>query len=85
MCEYCEKNTSIKVKEPLGICIHYPNRLVARGIDKKGWDISIDVKINYCPICGKKLIENEIDIDSIEEASNECIKQYFENKAKEVE
>lgn len=58
MCEYCEKNISIKVKEPLGMCIHYPDRLVVRGIDKKGWDISIEEKINYCPMCGRKLKED---------------------------
>lgn len=55
MCKYCEKNISIKVKEPLGIGIHYPNRLIVRGVDKNGWDTSIDIKINYCPMCGRKL------------------------------
>lgn len=63
MCEYCEKNISIKVKETLGISIHYPNKLIVRGVDKNGWDTSIDININYCPMCGRKLIEqNEDDL-----------------------
>ena len=51
MCEYCEGNKSIGVNEPLGVCVHYPNRLIVRGCDNKGWDLSIDEEINYCPMC----------------------------------
>lgn len=54
-CVYCEENKSIETKEPLGVCIHYPNRLIVSGVDKYGWDISIDTKINYCPMCGRRL------------------------------
>ena len=33
--------------------------LVAYGLDKQGWDISVTCKINYCPMCGRDL-QNEL-------------------------
>ena len=59
-CEYCGNecigiNTKNNRKE-LGIELHSGNgMLVAYGLDEQGWDISVTCKINYCPMCGKKI------------------------------
>ena len=59
-CEYCGNkcigiNTKNNRKE-LGIELHSGNgTLVVYGLDKQGWDISVTCKINYCPMCGKKI------------------------------
>ena len=47
MCEYCEKGKGIckDNKRELGI------ELVAYGLDKQNWDISVECKISYCPMC----------------------------------
>lgn len=58
MCRYCEKGEAIceQNKDILGVELDSANRyLKVYGIDKKGWDISINCKIKYCPMCGKKL------------------------------
>lgn len=58
MCKYCEKGIAIcdKNRDELGIELHSgTGYLVAYGLDKKGWDISVNCKIKYCPMCGKKL------------------------------
>lgn len=42
----------------LGIELHSgTSKLVAYGLDKQNWDISVYCKINYCPMCGRKLGE----------------------------
>lgn len=47
----CKENRS-----ELGIELHSGTRkLVAYGLDKSNWNISVECKINYCPMCGRKL------------------------------
>ena len=58
MCEYCEKGKEIceNNKKELGIELHSGNSiLVAYGLDKQNWDISVECKINYCPMCRKRI------------------------------
>lgn len=57
MCEYCEDGKGIcrNNKRELGIELHSgSSKLVAYGLDKANWDISVECKINYCPMCGRK-------------------------------
>lgn len=57
-CEYCEDGKGIcrDNKRELGIELHSASsKLVAYGLDKANWDISVECKINYCPMCGRKL------------------------------
>ena len=54
MCEYCEKGKGIckDNKRELGIELHSArSKLVAYGLDKQNWDISVECKISYCPMC----------------------------------
>lgn len=55
MCEYCckdGKGISKNNREELGIEFHSGSgKLVAYGLDKANWDISVECKINYCPMC----------------------------------
>lgn len=54
-CEFCElgKPLVIGKTNDQGIAIHYPNILNAYGYDIHGFSSNgINVKINYCPICG---------------------------------
>lgn len=57
MCKYCEEGKGVcKNKKTLGIELDGGKAmLVAYGLDKQGWDISVSCKINYCPMCGRKL------------------------------
>ena len=58
MCEYCEEGKRIcrDNRRELGIEIHSAkSKLIAYGLDKNGWDISVECNIKYCPMCGKKL------------------------------
>ena len=57
MCKYCEKGKGIcKNREELGIELHSgASKLVAYGLDKANWDISVECKINYCPMCRQKI------------------------------
>ena len=63
-CKYCGSlcigiNTENNRKE-LGIGLDSANSmLLAYGLDKQGWDISVKCKINYCPMCGRKLKESD--------------------------
>lgn len=60
MCEYCSNTERIAIinrKGILGLTIWGKNNLAVYGKDEKGWDISEDKKINYCPMCGRKLME----------------------------
>jgi len=57
-CDYCQGGKTIcdKNKNYLGIELHSATQcLVAYGIDKCGWDVSVCTKVNYCPMCGRKL------------------------------
>lgn len=62
MCEYCEKAKALTIgkTDDCGIAIKYPNSLIAYGYDVHGAGSNgLEVKINYCPMCGRKLRENE--------------------------
>lgn len=66
MCEFCENGDPLAIGKTndYGIAIHYPNKLVAYGYDVHGTGSNgLVVKINHCPICGRKL--NEV-------SGNEC-------------
>ena len=61
-CKYCEEGYGISNtnRRELGIELHSgTGYLVAYGLDKYGWDISVECKINYCPMCGKKFKEDK--------------------------
>ena len=57
-CPYCQEGHALvegKTNDA-GIAILYPNRLLAYGYDIHGpGSNGLSVKINYCPMCGKKL------------------------------
>jgi hypothetical protein len=58
MCEYCEGGKPLVTGKTndQGIAIHYPNRLNAYGYDIHGSGSNgLISRINYCPMCGKKL------------------------------
>lgn len=60
MCEYCSNTNRTSIIDRngiLGLTIWGKNNLCVYGKDEKGWDISEDKKINYCPMCGRKLTE----------------------------
>lgn len=61
MCEYCEKAIPLIIGKTndRGIAILFPNRLNAYGYDIHGAGSNgLTVKINYCPMCGRKLERN---------------------------
>ena len=76
MCKYCEKNISIKVKEPLGIGIHYPNK--DKIIDLMAEFIEDELTVDE--FCTKEGCYADNYIDGHCEKCLNCIKQYFENK-----
>lgn len=58
MCDYCDKAMAIVIgkTDDQGICIKYPNKLHTYGYDVHGTGSNgLTVKINYCPMCGRKL------------------------------
>lgn len=58
MCEYCDKGKRIckENRKELGIELDSgKGYLIAYGLDKQNWDISVRCNINYCPMCGRKL------------------------------
>lgn len=60
-CEYCmgAKPLIIGDTNDKGIVIRYPNHLMAYGYDIHGPNPNgLEVKINYCPMCGKELKVN---------------------------
>lgn len=66
--EYCEfccggKALVIGKTNDVGIVIQYPNRLIAYGYDIHGLygldSDSIATKINYCPMCGRRLMNRK--------------------------
>ena len=60
-CEYCEGASPLVIGEypylnDRGIAIRHPNYLNAYGFDVHGGGSNgIEVKINYCPMCGRML------------------------------
>lgn len=62
MCEYCEKGYALVLGKTndYGIAIQYPNTLNAYGYDVHGTGSNgLCVKINYCPMCGRKLVSDD--------------------------
>ena len=66
--EYCEfcfggKALVIDKRNDVGIAIRYPNQLIAYGYDIYGLygldSNSITIKINYCPMCGRRLMDRK--------------------------
>ena len=65
MCEYCEEAVPLKIGKTndYGIVIRYPNYLEAYGYNVHGMGSNgmgsngLEVKINYCPMCGRRLGE----------------------------
>lgn len=61
MCKHCDEGMAIdneNNRKELGIELNgAKGKLMAYGLDKQGWDISISFKIDYCPMCGKKFKE----------------------------
>ena len=57
MCIYCKDGISIcENRKELGIELHSDtSTLVAYGLDRNNWDISVKCEINYCPMCGEKI------------------------------
>lgn len=58
MCDYCEKAKPLVIGKTndTGIALQYPNVLNAYGYDVHGYGSNgLTVKINYCPMCGKRL------------------------------
>ena len=58
-CLYCQggKPLIIGKTNDYGIAIQHPNRLNAYGYDIHGTGSNgLLIKINYCPMCGRKLI-----------------------------
>lgn len=61
-CKYCNKGVPLVIGETddYGIAIQYPRKLIAYGYDIHGYDSNgLVVKINYCPMCGKKIEQLE--------------------------
>lgn len=61
-CEFCEKGKALVIGKTndIGIAIQYPNRLIAYGYDIHGFGSnSIMTKIEYCPMCGRKLMNKK--------------------------
>lgn len=59
-CEFCEgaKPLIIGKTNDQGIALLYPNILNAYGYDVHGYgNNGLSVRIKYCPMCGKKLIQ----------------------------
>lgn len=76
MCKYCEKGKSMcnSNTKDLGIELHSANsKLVAYGLDKQGWDISIECNINYCPMCRKEvgrvkqILDYSLELENVKE------------------
>lgn len=66
MCEYCENGKPLVIGKTndQGIAIQFPNKLVAYGYDVHGFgENGLIAKIKLCPMCGRKLIETESNIE----------------------
>ena len=61
-CEYCTQAKPLVIgnSDDKGISLIYPNILSAYGYDIHGSTSNgLCVKINYCPMCGRELEEEE--------------------------
>lgn len=63
-CEFCVGGKALvigKANDDVGIAIRYQNRLIAYGYDIYGLyglgSNGISTKINYCPMCGRRLTD----------------------------
>lgn len=88
MCKYCEKGKSMcnSNTKDLGIELHSANsKLVAYGLDKQGWDISIECNINYCPMCRKEAgrVKTEQEIKKEIQKHKEAIKNKIGEKTQD--
>lgn len=66
MCEYCDGGEPLVIgkTDDQGIAIWYPNILIAYGYDTHGTGSNgLVTRINYCPMCGKKLSKYQDEID----------------------
>lgn len=64
-CEFCfgAKALVIGKTNDVGIAIKYPNQLIAYGYDIHGSGSNgIATKINYCPMCGRRLINRKLGV-----------------------
>ncbi len=60
MCDFCERGKPLAIgnTNDYGIAIQYPNKIIAFGYDVHGSGSNgLVSKINYCPICGRKLFD----------------------------
>lgn len=60
MCEFCERGKPLTIGKTndYGLAIQYPNKIIAFGYDVHGAGSNgLVKKINYCPICGRKLVD----------------------------
>lgn len=61
MCDYCDNGVALVIgnTNDKGMAIQYPNKLIAYGYDIHGFNANgLEVRITYCPMCGKKLKDN---------------------------
>lgn len=61
-CKYCDDGEALVIGETddQGIAIQYPNFLTAYGYDVHGSNANgLRVAINYCPVCGRKLVKDK--------------------------
>ena len=64
-CEFCVGGKALVIDKAndVGIAIRYQNRLIAYGYDIYGLyglgSNSISTKINYCPMCGRRLTDRK--------------------------
>lgn len=68
-CKCCEVGEALVVGKTndAGITLLAPNRLMAYGYNVHGYGgNTISIRINYCPMCGKKLIpKGEVKCENI--------------------
>lgn len=60
MCDYCEEGMPLVngKTDDRGIAIQFPRNLICYGYDVHGYGSNgLIVKINFCPMCGRKLTE----------------------------
>lgn len=71
MCEYCEKGKTLISEERLDSDFEYykfntfiwKDELITKNENEPCLEVDEKCKINYCPMCGRKLIEqNEDDL-----------------------
>ena len=61
-CEFCDGGKALVIDKAndVGIAIRYQNRLIAYGYDIHGSGSNgIATKINYCPMCGRRLTDRK--------------------------